>query len=166
MGRSSVYNRLQLAGVQYMTSIGYTVGWGHFHIPDHLFDQIRDYLRAKKDPYAGNHQFGDGPNWRLRTIRKAFSELNINESLLRHGIQREVFLCTFGPNALEILKTGKGKLHAAGLKTVREISNLARERWMVPRAVRRPEYREWKRDDIPGLISGNRARSHKVENAG
>jgi Domain of unknown function (DUF4338) len=41
MGRSSVYNRLQLAGVQYMTSIGYTVGWGHFHIPDHLFEQIR-----------------------------------------------------------------------------------------------------------------------------
>jgi hypothetical protein len=154
MGRSSVYNRLQLDSVQYMTSIGYTIGWGHFHIPDHLFEQIRDYLRAKKEPYAGNHQFGDGPNWRLRTIRKAFSQLNINEALLRHGIQREVFLCTFGSNALEILKTGKGKLNAAGLKTVREISDLARERWMVPRAVRRPEYREWKRDGVPGLIEG------------
>jgi hypothetical protein len=163
MGRSSVYNRLQLAGVQYMTSIGYTVGWGHFHIPDHLFEQIRDYLRAKKDPYAGNHQFGDGPNWRLRTIRKAFSELNINESLLRHGIQREVFLCTFGPNALEILKTGKGKLNAAGLKTVSEISDLARERWMVPRAMRRLEYREWKREDIPGLIEGVTIASSKSQ---
>ena len=154
MGRSSVYNRLQLDGVQYMTSIGYTVGWGHFHIPDNLFEQIRGYLRAKKDPYAGNHQFGDGPNWRLRTIRKAFRELNINESVLRHGIQREVFLCTFGPNALQMLRTGKGKLNTVGLRTVQEISDLARERWMVPRAARRTEYREWKRDGVPGLING------------
>src|SRR3954447_16807107 len=31
MGRSSVYNRLRLDGQPYMTSIGYTAGWGHFH---------------------------------------------------------------------------------------------------------------------------------------
>jgi hypothetical protein len=154
MGRSSVYNRLRLDGQPYMTSIGYTAGWGHFHIPDHLFDDIRRYLRAKKDPYAGNHQFGDGPNWRLRTIRKAFVDLNINESVLRHGIQREVFLCSFGPNALQILKTGKGKLDASGLMTVPEISNLARDRWLIPRAARRPEYRNWKREYIAKLITG------------
>jgi hypothetical protein len=137
-----------------MTSIGYTAGWGHFHIPDHLFDKIRKYLRAKKDPYAGNHQFGDGPNWRLRTIRKAFVDLNINESVLRHGIQREVFLCPLGPNALQILKMGKGKLDASGLKTVAEISILARDRWLIPRAERRPEYRNWKREHVAKLITG------------
>jgi hypothetical protein len=95
MGRSSVYNRLRLDGEQYLTPIGYTIGWGHFHIPEHLFEQIRQYLRAKRDPYAGNHQFGDGPNWRLRTIRKALVDLNINESVLRHGVRRDVFLSTF-----------------------------------------------------------------------
>jgi hypothetical protein len=31
MGRSSVYNRLKLDGVEYFKSIGYTGGWGHFH---------------------------------------------------------------------------------------------------------------------------------------
>jgi hypothetical protein len=154
MGRSSVYNRLRLDGELYMNPIGYTVGWGHFHITDHLFEEIRKYLRAKKDKYAGNHQFGDGPNWRLRTIRKALSDLDINESVLRHGIQREVFICPFGPNALEILKTGKGKLDISNLKTVQQISDLARDRWIIPRAERQPEYREWKRDRIPGLISG------------
>jgi hypothetical protein len=154
MGRSSVYNRLRLNGEAYMDPIGYTVGWGHFHITDHLFEEIRKYLRVKKDPYAGNHQFGDGPNWRLRTIRKALGELDINESVLRHGIQREVFICPFGPNALEILKTGKGKLDTSTLKTVQRISDLARDRWIVPRAERRQEYKAWKRDDIPDLISG------------
>jgi len=154
MGRSSVYNRLRLNGERYLTPIGYTVGWGHFHIPDHLFEEIRRFLKAKKDPYAGNHQFGDGPNWRLRTIRKAFAELNINQSVLRHGIQREVFICPFGPNAYDILKTGSGKLDTSSIKTVAEISDAARDRWIIPRALRRPEYQEWKRESIPQLILG------------
>jgi hypothetical protein len=37
LGRSSVYNRLKLGGIPYFTSIGYTDGWGHFHIADDLF---------------------------------------------------------------------------------------------------------------------------------
>ncbi len=66
MGRSSVYNRLKLDGTQYFRSIGYTRGWGHFHIPDQLFAEFRDYLREIGHPYADLHRFGDGPNWRLR----------------------------------------------------------------------------------------------------
>ena len=154
MGRSSVYNRLRLGDQLYMTPIGYTVGWGHFHITDRLFEDIRKYLRAKKDPYASNHQFGDGPNWRLRAIRRALAALEIHEFVLKHGIQREVFLCPFGPNALAILKTGKGKLDASTLQSVAQISDLARARWIVPRAERRPEYREWKRESILQLITG------------
>jgi hypothetical protein len=154
MGRSSVYNRLRLGGQEYLKPIGYTVGWGHFHITDRLFEEIRKFLRTKKDLYAGNHQFGDGPNWRFRAIRKALGALDINESALRHGIQREVFICPFGPNALEILQTGKGTLDLSNLKTVEEISELARERWMVPRAERDAAYKNWKRANISGLISG------------
>src|SRR5262249_32707780 len=45
LGRSSVYNRLKLAGVEYLKPIGYTGGWGHFHIPDSLFFDLRAYLR-------------------------------------------------------------------------------------------------------------------------
>jgi hypothetical protein len=163
MGRSSVYNRLRLGDQQYLTPIGYTVGWGHFHITDRLFADIRKYLRVKKHPYAGNHQFGDGPNWRLRTIRKALGDLNISESVLRHGIQREVFISPFGPNAFEILKTGKGKLDTSGLKTVEQISDLARDRWIIPRAERRPEFRDWKRDGIIDLIRGTPPSSIKLK---
>jgi len=155
MGRSSVYNRLRLGEQDYLRSIGYTIGWGHFHITDRLFDEIRKFLRAKKDPYAGNHQFGDGPNWRLRTIRKALKELDINESVLKHGIQREVFICPFGTNAFEVLKTGNGTLDTSSLRSVAEISEQAKRRWMIPRAERRPEYRDWKREGIAALIRGS-----------
>jgi len=37
MGRSSIYNRLKLAERTYFSPIGYTVGWGHFHITDQLY---------------------------------------------------------------------------------------------------------------------------------
>jgi hypothetical protein len=154
MGRSSVYNRLTLGGQKYFEPIGYTVGWGHFHITDRVFAAIRRYLRLKRDPYANNHKFGQGPNWRLRTIRRGLDVLNISRSVLRHGIQREVFICPFGANALDILKSGKGKLDTSTLLTVREISDLARERWIVPRAARRPDYKAWDRRSIPDLING------------
>ena len=157
MGRSSIYNRLKLDKQTFFERIGYTIGWGHFHITDRLFADIRKYLRLRRDPYAGNHQFGEGPNWRLRTIRRALDVLEINQSVLKHGIRREVFICPFGPNALEILKTGKGDLDLSTLQTVEEISDLARARWIVPRAVRRPEFREWKREGIVSLIEGKAA---------
>jgi len=154
MGRSSLYNRLKLHDVSYYESIGYTVGWGHFHITDDLFSQMREYLRLLKHPYADRHRFGQGPNWRLRTIRAALGQLGINESVLRHGIQREVFFCPLAKNAKKILATGKGRPDLSTLKTVEEISDLARTRWIVPRAERRDDYKYWQRDGILSLIRG------------
>jgi len=90
MGRSSVYNRLKLNGTHYLKSIGYTGGWGHFHIPENLFGEFRDYLRAIGHPYADLHRFGQGPNWRLRTTRAALDALGFREDMLKHGIHREV----------------------------------------------------------------------------
>lgn len=154
MGRSSLYNRLKLDGVQYYQSIGYTVGWGHFHITDDLFVQMRDYLRLIEHPYADCHRFGQGPNWRLRTIRAALGQLGINETVLRHGIQREVFFCPLAKNALHILASGKENPDLSDLRTVTEISDLARKRWIEPRASNRNEYKLWNREDIPRLIRG------------
>jgi hypothetical protein len=154
MGRSSLYNRLTLEGVNYFDSIGYTLGWGHFHITDDLFAQMREYLRLSKHPYADRHRFGQGPNWRLRTIRTALAQLGINESVLKHGIQREVFFCPLAKNAQKILVTGKGRPDLSTLKTVEEISDLARIRWMEPRAERRDDYKYWRREDILRLIRG------------
>lgn len=154
MGRSSIYNRLRLHGTTYFKPIGYTVGWGHFHITDEIFAKMRDYLRLARHPYADKHKYGQGPNWRLRTIRAALDALNINESVLRHGVQREVFLCAFGENTLKILKTGKGRPKLTDLKSTEEISEFAKERWILPRASRRDEYLHWRNDRIPELIRG------------
>lgn len=156
MGRSSVYNRLKLDGVQYFNSIGYTGGWGHFHIPDKLFAELREYLREIGHPYADLHHFGQGPNWRLRTTRAALDALGFKDDMLRHGIQREVFLCPLASNALSILGTGRGRPRLSSLLSVNEISRLAVERWMVPRSQRRPEYQDWITEDLLPLLGKQR----------
>lgn len=155
MGRSSVYNRLRLGGEPYFERIGYTVGWGHFHITDALFEQMRDFLRTRDHAYADKHKFGEGPNWRLRTIRAALKALQINETVLKHGIQREVFVAKLAANAFEVLRDGKAEPDVAGLRTAAEISDMAVQRWMAPRATRGEiDYRSWSRETVPRLIRG------------
>ena len=152
LGRSSVYNRLRLGNIDYFHPIGYTTGWGHFHIPDDLFSDLRAFLRAKGHPYADLHRFGQGPNWRLRTMRAALEALGFKEEMLRHGIKREVFLCELASNALDILRQGKGRPKLSTLLRADEVAELAVERWMLPRSQRRPEFRAWTADKITELL--------------
>ncbi len=152
MGRSSVYNRLKLDNIEYFKSIGYTGGWGHFHIPDRLFGELRGYLRSIGHPYADRHRFGAGPNWRLRTTRAALKELGFRDDLLRHGIQREVFISFLASEGVEYLRTGKGELDCSTLSSVDEVSLLALKRWVVPRAERRPDYRDWERTELVAMF--------------
>jgi Domain of unknown function (DUF4338) len=159
LGRSSIYNRLKLDGVEYLTSIGYTGGWGHFHIPDDLFWDLRAYLRDIRHPYADLNRFGQGPNWRLRTTRAAFAALGISEDLLRHGIQREVFISQLATNAIKMLRTGKGRPNLSSLLTASEVGALAVKRWMLPRADRRPEYKAWRSDQISSLFAEKRPKN-------
>jgi len=163
LGRSSVYNRLKLGEQQYFIDIGFTRGWGHFHIPDTLFIEMRNYLRKLKHKYADKHRFGQGPNWRLRTVRAALTALGFKDDLLKHGIQREVFFCELAKNARGILRTGKGRPNIKSLLTAKEVSELAVKRWMVPRAERRPEYKLWQAASIADLFAEKRAISKVVE---
>lgn len=153
LGRSSVYNRLKLDDIHYFKSIGYTSGWGHFHVPDSLFADMREYLRAIDHPYADFHSFGQGPNWRLRTTRAALESLGFKDDLLKHGIRREVFLSELASNAKRMLRTGKGRPNLNTLLSAEEIGELALERWVVPRAQRRPEFANWTHDDLKALLT-------------
>ena len=165
MGRSSVYNRLKLDGLPYFESIGYTGGWGHFHIPDSLFLELRAYLRAIGHRYADQHRFGQGPNWRLRTTRAALTALGFRDDLLQHGIKREAFLCRLAINATRLLQTGKGRPDLSSLLSARTVAELAMERWIVPRSRRRPEFRTWTTDDMKGLLTSRTRTEHVRRNS-
>ncbi|MCI0560775.1 MAG: DUF4338 domain-containing protein, partial [Nitrososphaera sp.] len=167
LGRSSVYNRLSLGGMKYFQPIGYTTGYGHFHIPDSLFKDMRIYLKGRHRKYAHNHLFGDGPNWRLRAARLALDLMGMNSELLRHGVSREVFVCKLASNAERLLRGEVKRGYARKLLSVEEVGKLALERWIIPRSQSRPEFSDWKRDAmrsllIPGRPDNQQKIDHKI----
>jgi hypothetical protein len=152
LGRSSVYNRLRLGEYRLLRSVGYTSGWGHFHIPNRLFEAMREYLKTLGHPYADNHRYGDGPNWKLRAVRECLRRLGLNPNWLRHGVRREVFVCDVANNARSFLRGEATHPRYDGVPTVAEVAAAARSRWLEPRAARRPEFAAWRRDEIGVLL--------------
>jgi len=109
LGRSSIYNRVNYidAGQQkrtLLTSLGYTSGYGHFHVSEEIFSMMRTFLDERNDSYANGYKFGNGPNWRMRVIEKTIRHLGYPKlPVLHHGIQREVFICPLASNYKEFL---------------------------------------------------------------
>lgn len=157
LGRSTIYDRLRLKHkdarlVPYFTSVGYTLGWGHFHLPNSLFRDMRLYLELKEHPYANGHKYGNGSNWRLRASQKALSLLGLNTNLMNHGVKREVFLCRLAENADAVLRGHARKLIYSDLLSVKSVGSLAVDRWMVGRSERRKEYLTWRSEDILDML--------------
>lgn len=147
LGRSSLYNRLRLQTdpPTAFSRLGLTGGWGHFAVGDELFLHLRRFLAMHDHRYANGHKFGTGPNWRLRTIRAAMELLEIDDGLLNHGIQREVFGVELATDGLKQLREG----FSTSLPirpSADELSNAALLRWIWPRN-ERSGIRPWTRSD-------------------
>lgn len=156
LGRSSIYNRLRIGDESIFRSIGYTSGWGHFHISNALFNDFRKYLESIGDEYAGTHNYGQGPNYRLRVVRKVLTMLGMDPDLARHGLAREVFFCPLATNAMQVLRGEHKQVRYSGLPTVKQRANAALARWVLPRADRRPEFRDWRQMDFLQEITSDR----------
>ena len=162
LGRSSMYNRLRLmpsaqshTGQQLieLKKLGVTTGYGHFQITDGLFAQLRMVLHEDGHKYANGHQFGDGPNWRIRVARIGLQCLGLKPNdVLKHGIRREVYAMPIASNAQNFL-AGRDEVPIFDYLTVDEISELARKRWLIPRGDRRPSYRQFSREHLRNLLT-------------
>lgn len=152
LGRSAVYDRLTLSGTRYFEPVGFTSGWGHFHVPNKLFEEMRRYLQLRHHPYAAGHAFGQGSNWRLRASRAALELIGMDPDLLNHGVRREVFLCRLASNADRLLRGEVSRPLFKGLLSVSEVSQLGVDRWVVNRAATRREFLNWKKEQIERLL--------------
>jgi hypothetical protein len=154
LGRSSLYNRLKLSGLVDFRLIGQTNGWGHFHIPQSLFSLMRELLRREEHTYVSGYAFGQGPNWRLRVVREAVRSVGLDQSLLRHGINRDIYAVPLATNWHDYLR-GTGDLIAIQRPSADEIGEAAVKRWLQPRAQTRTEYQHWNRQLIWEQIVGH-----------
>ena len=152
LGRSSLYNRLRLPGLVTFERLGWSAGWGHFHVPQPLFARLRNYLAAVGHPYAQQHCFHGGPNWRLRLLRAGLDALGLPpEAVLRHGVRREVFAATTSPDAQAFLRAG-GPVPSPVPVAQADVVQAAKDRWIVPRGVRRPDYKAWRTSDTVAAL--------------
>ncbi len=152
LGRSSIYNRVKLDARLILRPIGFTSGWGHFHISESLFEELKSYLIRVGDSYAKSFNFGNGPNWRLRLIKKALWRLGMDPDLVRHGFGREIFFCPIASNAIPFLKGTHRRIRYGKLPSVEEVGRLAVERWCKPRSQRNPEYLSWRSDEFVNAL--------------
>lgn len=140
LGRSSIYNRLALDGRRFYEAIGWTKGYGHFQLPEELFDRLLRVLDTAQVRKARSYAFGNGPSWKLRTLRVGLEFLGLDPALQRHGIRREVFIAPTASNWRAMLLGEQS--HARWFHDdLEELAARFRERWAVPRSHRAPEYR-------------------------
>ena len=155
LGRSSIYNRLGIPDGPRFLRIGTTKGFGHFHLHGRIFDSLREHLEAKGHPYASGHRFGMGPNWKLRVARAALEDVGIDgNSILKHGVEREVYVLPLADNWREVL-SGRQKRLRSLTRSAAEISGFCLSRWIVPRSNRDKSFQSFDSGSImTALLNG------------
>src|SRR5712692_7070421 len=130
LGRSSLYNRLRYCERLLYVPVGYSRGWGHFHFSADLFAEMCDLLND--DGGVPSHRFGNGPNWRMRTLKAALGKLQLDSDLLHHGVRREIFLAPLAKNWQAFL-LGQAERCQWYRFDLDDLARFFRERWAVGR---------------------------------
>jgi predicted DNA-binding transcriptional regulator AlpA len=145
LGRSSIYNRIRINGQQYWTSLGFTQGSGEFHFSNGVYGDIRAYVEKYCEPTAKHIAWGTGFRNKREVIRKCLSQIGLSADLIYHGIRREIFAAPLGRDAIRFLK-GEVKRPCFYNWTASELSEAFKNRWLIGRAERKPDYREYTRE--------------------
>lgn len=143
-GRSSIYNRLKYNGQLLAESLGFTKGYGNFHL-QRLYPVLKNYLESLGVDTTGGYGTGPKRSWQL--MRLALDRLGISADLLKHGIQREAFLFRLVDNLGTYMN---GETDTPQFKDL-PFADLAahwRERYLLPRADRVDSWHSWDRQEI------------------
>jgi hypothetical protein len=143
-GRSSLYNRLKYDAVLVARPIGYTEGYGSFHMAT-LYPLIREYLDREGISTRGG--FGVGPRIVWQTCVRALERLGMPRDGLRHGIRREAFLFPLARN-LDSYMQGRASRPSYFHRPFADLAEWWRGRWLIPRAERIDTWHSWSKSDF------------------
>ena len=147
-GRSSIYNRVTYPndsdrnGTSFRKiaiPLGYTKGYGNFHI-DAIYPELKRFLIQQG--IDANVGFGRGPKPVWQNISRTLTMLNIRGSGLKHGIQRQAWWIPLAKNAEEYLngQTDTPDYYQASFE---QLAAHWKERWLLPRSKRFDDWRDW-----------------------
>lgn len=143
-GRSSIYNRVTYDGEVIAERIGYTEGYGSFHLSE-LYPLFREFLEERGISTRGG--FGVGPRIKWQTMARALERLGLSSRLLRHGVRREAFLFRLIKN-LDNYMEGCAKRPTYRNLPFDRLAAYWCERWLLPRAERVDGWSNWNRSMI------------------
>jgi len=146
LGRSSIYNRIRLNGIDYWKSVGFTQGSGEFHFSNGVYAKIRSYVEANCTPTAKHGDWGTGFRSRREVIRKCLTSLGLSPRLIYHGIRREIFAAPLGSKARDFLRGRSDDPELYDWPTD-YLFDLFRERWLLRRAAVYTDYLGFRSDD-------------------
>lgn len=160
-GRSSIYNRLKYKGELVAQSIGFTKGYGNFHLQK-LYPIFKEYLVSEGVSIQGG--FGSGPRHSWQLICSTLNRIGFSGALLKHGIQREAFLFPLIANLKQYLE-GEGP-HQEFKYFERSFDDLAAywsDTWMLPRSKRVSHWRTYQKSELlsPLLLPPKQANLHE-----
>lgn len=145
-GKSSMLSRLQYRDRLLWEHIGWTSGYGHFHLDSGLADRMKQYLKQIDDPEVTKNEAGDGPSPKLRYMRRCLNLLNVDQSVLEHGIQRGFYASRLAKNFKRVLL--KGETPDYYDMPAEKIFDFFRTRYLLDRAKRITRWQNHRSDDI------------------
>jgi len=151
LGKSSLYDRVKFDGQLVYQRIGASQGWGHFQFNDGMFKDMIDYVSLSNPKLVHSNRFGQGPNWKFRISRMCLESLGLGKILQQHGIAREIYAIPLASNFREFLLDETKTPHYYN-RPFDPMVSFFRERWMVGRAERCPDYKGHKRQDVSAAI--------------
>lgn len=146
-GRSSIYNRLKYKDEAIAESIGYTEGYGNFHLQK-LYPIFKEYLATEGVSIKGG--YGTGPKRSWQFIRLTLDKLGVSGDLLKHGIKREAFLFSLVNNLKKYLE-GNDNVPQYRDLPFDDLAEYWQERWLLPRSV---SYDNWRSYENSQLFAG------------
>jgi hypothetical protein len=147
-GRSSLYNRLRYHDEVIADSLGYTEGYGSFHLL-RLYPQFREFLEEREISTRGG--YGTGPRRKWQTMVRALNKLGFSSEMLKHGVKREAFLFPLVHN-LEAYMTGQDDEPDFRYLPFDELVAYWRERWLSGRIERVDGWRDWRSRKIEEML--------------
>ncbi len=137
-GRSSIYNRLRFDDRMLAKPLGYTKGFGTFHLEE-VYPKLVAWLKQTGRCVPAG--FGNGPKVRWQNIMRGLLDLGISRDCLEHGLRREVFIFEFVDNLQDVCQ------HGASPSSISfdagRWGDYWKERWCLPRIRRMPDWYEF-----------------------
>jgi hypothetical protein len=158
-GRSSIYNRVAYRDAdngiarKLAVPLGYTKGYGNFHLHE-IYQDIKKFL-IQQGYEDANKGYGRGPKPVWQNISKTLTMLGMSHKGLNHGIPRQAWGILLAENAWGYLNGHDKEPHYYNVP-FQQLADWWMERWLLPRAERITDWRDWRREAVLQSISVDR----------